>query len=126
MPDSPDQIIHKLQQENKKLKTVLEQRDKKLVRKDTDLKIERSLWKSMEDGWRGDVDSAAALHRVEVFDDIIGDEAKLHSATLMGREKFQHVLEQARAFLEKSGELPLFRDEALVHLGDLRMSLFNK
>ena len=41
MPDSPDQFIRKLQQENKNLKKILKQKDKKLERKDEELNLER-------------------------------------------------------------------------------------
>ncbi len=78
MPDSPDQIIYKLQQENKSLKNILKQKDKKLEQKDKKLEqenkslknilkqkdkkleqkdrelgLERGLWKSRDpyDGW---------------------------------------------------------------------------
>ena len=44
MPDSPDQIIRKLQQENNKIKKTLKQKDK-------ELSLERRLWSSREAGW---------------------------------------------------------------------------
>ena len=37
MPDSPDQIMHRLEQENKSLKNILKQKDKKLEQKDKKL-----------------------------------------------------------------------------------------
>ena len=43
MPDSPVQIIRKLQQENKNLKKILKQKDKKLEQKDEELNLERRL-----------------------------------------------------------------------------------
>ena len=64
MPDSPDQIIRKLQQENKNLQKILKQKDKKLEQrdenlqkilkqkdkkleqKDEELNLERQLWNS--------------------------------------------------------------------------------
>ena len=74
MPDSPDQIIRKLQQENKNLKKILKQKDekleqkdekleqkdenlkkilkqkdKKLEQKDEELNLERRLWKQQRD-----------------------------------------------------------------------------
>ncbi len=72
MPDSPDQIMHRLEQENRSLKNILkqkdkkleqkdkkleqkdkklEQKDKKLEQKDRELGLERGLWKSRNDGW---------------------------------------------------------------------------
>ena len=69
MPDSPDQIMHRLEQENRSLKNILKQKDKKLEQKDKTLKnilkqkdkkleqkdrelgLERGLWKSRNDGW---------------------------------------------------------------------------
>ena len=69
MPDSPDQIICKLQQENKKLKKTLKQKDEELNR-------ERQLWNNRETGW--DPSTSTDLHRIEVFDGIISDESSLH------------------------------------------------
>ena len=37
MPDSPDQIMHRLEQENRSLKNILKQKDKKLEQKDKKL-----------------------------------------------------------------------------------------
>ena len=69
MPDSPDQIIRKLQQENKNLKKILKQKDKKLKQKDEELNLERRLWNSRESGW--DPSTSTDLHRIEVFDGVI-------------------------------------------------------
>ena len=102
MPDSPDQIIYKLQQENKKLKKTLKQ-------KDEELSLERLLWNSREADW--DSGASVDLHRIEVFDGIISDESSLHSATLCSREEFQHILERAEAYATASGDMPLFRDD---------------
>ncbi len=77
MPDSPDQIIHKLQQENNNLKNILKQKDKKLEQKDEELNLERQLWSSREADW--DPDASVDLHRIEVFDGVISDESSLHS-----------------------------------------------
>ena len=85
MPDSPDQIIRKLQQENKNLKKILKQKDKKLEQKDENLKkilkqkdeelnLERQLWNSRESGW--DPSTSTDLHRIEVFDGVISDESR--------------------------------------------------
>ena len=114
MPDSPDQIIRKLQQENKNLKKILKQKDekleqkdekleqkdenlkkilkqkdKKLEQKDEELNLERRLWNSRETGW--DSGASVDLHRIEVFDGVISDESSLHSATLCSREEFQYI-----------------------------------
>ena len=69
MPDSPDQIIRKLQQENKNLKKILKQKDekleqenKKLEQKDEELSLERQLWNSRESGW--DPSTSTDLHRI--------------------------------------------------------------
>ena len=50
MPDSPDQMIYTLQQENKNLKKILKEKEKKmqqkgraLEQKDRELDLERSL-----------------------------------------------------------------------------------
>ena len=92
MPDSPDQIIYKLQQENKSLKNILKQKDKKLEQKDKkleqenkslknilkqkdkkleqkdrELDLERGLWKSRDDGWNPG--KGPALHLLEVLYD---------------------------------------------------------
>ena len=69
MPDSPDQMIYTLQQENKSLKKILKEKEKKLQQKgrelqqkgrelqqkgraleqkDRELDLERSLWKSRD------------------------------------------------------------------------------
>ena len=102
MPDSPDQIIRKLQQENKNLKKILKQ-------KDEELNLERRLWNSREAGW--DSGASVDLHRIEVFDGVISDESSLHSATLCSREKFRYILERAGACATASGDMPLFRDD---------------
>ena len=95
MPDSPDQIIRNLQQENKNLKNTLD--------------LERRLWNSRESGW--DSNTSTDLHRIEVFDGIISDKSSLHSATLCSREEFQHILERVLAYATASGDMPLFRDD---------------
>ena len=78
MPDSPDQIMHRLEQENRSLKNILkqkdkkleqkdkklEQKDKKLEQKDRELGLERGLWKSRNDGWNPG--KGPALHLLEV------------------------------------------------------------
>ena len=71
---------------------------------------ERGLWKSRDDGW--DSGKGPALHRLEVFDDIIRDGAKLRQATLADGNKFRYILERAERFLAHSGQMPLFRDDA--------------
>ena len=78
MPDSPDQMIYTLQQENKNLKKILKEKEKKLQQKgraleqkDRELDLERSLWKSRDGSW--DAGKWSALHRLEVLDDIIRD-----------------------------------------------------
>ena len=116
MPDSPDQIIRKLQQENKNLKKILKQKDKKLEQenkkmeqKDEELSLERQLWNSRESGW--DPSTSTDLHRIEVFDGVISDESSLHSATLCSREEFRYTLERTGACAIASGDMPLFRDD---------------
>ena len=94
MPDSPDQIIRKLQQKNKNLKKILN--------------LERRLWSSREADW--DPSTGTDLHRIEVFDGVLSDESSLHPATLYGREKFQYILERAEACATASGDMPLFHD----------------
>ena len=76
MPDSPDQMIYTLQQENKNLKKILKKKEKKLQQKGRwlqqtveKLDLERSLWKSRDGDW--DASKGAVLHRLEVLDDII-------------------------------------------------------
>ena len=101
MPDSPDQIICKLQQENKKLKP--------LKQKDEELNRERQLWNNRETGW--DPSTSTDLHRIEVFDGVISDESSLHPATLCSREEFRYILERAGACAIASGDMPLFRDD---------------
>ena len=109
MPDSPDQIICKLQQENKNLQKILKQKDKKLEQKDKELNRERRLWNSRESGW--DPSTSTDLHRIEVFDGVISDESSLHSATLCSREEFRYILERTGACAIDSGDMPLFRDD---------------
>ena len=114
MPDSPDQMIYTLQQENKSLKKILKEKEKKLQQKgrelqqkgrelqqkgrelqqkgraleqkDRELDLERSLWKSRDGSW--DAGKWSALHRLEVLDDIIRDGDKLRQATLADGPKF--------------------------------------
>ncbi len=51
------------------------------------------------------------LHRIEVFDEIIGSKTKIYRATLKDKEKFQFMLEHAKEFMKDSGQMPLFRDD---------------
>ena len=129
MPDSPDQMIYTLQQENKSLKKILKEKEKKLQQKgrelqqkgrelqqkgrelqqkgraleqkDRELDLERSLWKSRDGSW--DAGKWSALHRLEVLDDIIRDGDKLRQATLADGPKFRYMLERAERFLVHSG-----------------------
>ena len=66
MQDSSDQTTHQLQQEIKKLKKTLAQKDRKLSQKDKELDIERRLWKNRAADW--DPGDSTDLHRIEVFD----------------------------------------------------------
>ena len=116
MPDSPDQMIYTLQQENKNLKKILKEKEKKLQQKGRELQqtvekldLERSLWKSRDGDW--DASKGAVLHRLEVLDDIIRDADKLRQATLADGPKFRYMLERAERFLAHSGQMPLFRDD---------------
>ena len=123
MPDSPDQMIYTLQQENKNLKKILKEKEKKLQQKgrelqqkgraleqkDRELDLERSLWKSRDGSW--DAGKWSALHRLEVLDDIIRDGDMLRQATLADGPKFRYMLERAERFLRDSGQMPLFRDD---------------
>ena len=125
MPDSPDQIIRKLEQENKKLKKILnqkdkkleqkdkklEQKDKKLEQKDEELSLERSLWKRRDGALSKDAGKSEMLHRIEVFDEIIGSKTKIYRATLKDKEKFQFMLVYAKEYMKHSGQMPLFRDD---------------
>ena len=103
MPDSPDQIIRRLEQENKNLK-------KSLNQKDGELNLERGLWKSRDGASGKDADVNGMLHRIEVFDEIIGSKIKIYRATLKDGEKFQFILERAKEYMKHSGQMPLFRD----------------
>ena len=116
MPDSPDQMIYTLQQENKNLKKILKEKEKKLQQKGRELQqtvekldLERSLWKSKDGDW--DASKGAVLHRLEVLDDIIRDADKLRQSTLADGPKFRYMLERAERFLAHSGQMPLFRDD---------------
>ena len=80
MPDSPDQMIYTLQQENKNLKKILKEKEKKLQQTVERLDLERSLWKSRDGSW--DAGKWSALHRLEVLDDIIRDADNLRQSTL--------------------------------------------
>ena len=85
MQDPSDQAIRKLEQENKKLKKILTQKDEKfnnMVRKkDKELDIERRLRKNRAADW--DPGDSTDLHRIEVFDGIIS-EYTLRSSRLLG------------------------------------------
>ena len=109
MQDSSDQTTHQLQQEIKKLKKTLAQKDRKLSQKDKELDIERRLWKNRAADW--DPGDSTDLHRIEVFDGIISDESSLYSATLKTKKKFQHILEHAGAYVAASDKMRLFRDD---------------
>ena len=126
--------MHELERENKKLKKTLAQKDEKfnrmvrkngrelvrkdrelvrkdreLVRKDRELNIERRLWKNRAADWNPN--DSTDLHRIEVFDGIISDESSLYSVTLKTRDKFQHILEHAGAYVAASDKMRLFRDD---------------
>ena len=109
MPDSPDQMIYTLQQENKNLKKILKEKEKKLQQTVEKLDLERSLWKSRDGSW--DAGKWSALHRLEVLDDIIRDADNLRQSTLADGPKFRYMLERAERFLRDSGQMPLFRDD---------------
>ena len=116
MPDSPDQMIYTLQQENKNLKKILKEKEKILQQKGRELQqtvekldLERGLWKSRDGDW--DASKGAVLHRLEVLDDIIRDADKLRQSTLADGPKFRYMLERAERFLAHSGQMPLFRDD---------------
>ena len=142
MPDSPDQIMHRLEQENRSLKNILKQKDKKLEQKDKkleqkDKKLEqkdktlKNILKQkdkkleqkdrelgLERGlWKSRNDGwnpgkGPALHLLEVLDGIIRDGDKLRHVTLADGEQFRYMLERAKVFLTHSGQMPLFRDNA--------------
>ena len=107
MPDSSDQTIRRLQQENKKLKKTLEQKGK-------ELDLERGLWKTRH-GINIPVDAgrAALLHRLETLDGIINDGALLHAATLHSREEFEYIPERFEEAIIKSEDAPLFRNNEM-------------
>ena len=107
MPDSSDQTIRQLQQEIKKLKKTLGQ-------KDEELDLERGLWKTRH-GINIPVDAgrAALLHRLETLDGIINDEALLHAATLHSREEFEYILGRFEEAIIKSEDAPLFRNNEM-------------
>ena len=109
MPDSPDQMIYTLQQENKNLKKILKEKEKKLQQTVEKLDLERSLWKSRDGDW--DASKGAVLHRLEVLDDIIRDADRLRQSMLADGPKFRYMLERAGRFLAHSGQMPLFRDD---------------
>ena len=98
-----------MQQENKNLKKILKQKDKKLEQKDEELNLERRLWNSRESDW--DPGTSTDLYGIEVFDGVISDESSLHSATLCSREEFRYILERAGVCAIASGDMPLFRDD---------------
>ena len=102
MSDSPDQIIRKLQRENKKIEEILKQ-------KDEELNLERRLWNSREAG--RDPSAGADLCRIEMFDGVISDMSSLYSATLCSREEFRCILEHSEACAIASGDVSLFRDD---------------
>ena len=123
MSDSPDQIIRKLQRENKKLEWILKQKDKKLEQKDKkiewilkqkdeELNLERRLRNNREAGQ--DPSAGADLCRIEVFDGVISDMSNLYSATLCNREEFRCILERSEACAIASGDMPLFRDDGFM------------
>ena len=111
MPDSSDQTIRRLQQENKKLKKTLGQKGKELGQKSEELDLERGLWKTRHDiNIPVDAGRAALLHRLETLDGIINDGALLHAATLHSREEFEYILERFEEAIIKSEDAPLFRN----------------
>ena len=106
-----------LVKENKALKKARRALEAQIAFKDSEIQRlghalagELSLWKSRDDGW--DAGKGTALHRLEVFDDIIRDGDKLRPATLADCSKFRYMLERAERFLAHSGQMPLFRDDA--------------
>ena len=51
MPDSPDQIMHRLEQENRSLKNILKQKDKKLERKTKSWNRKTKSWNRKTKSW---------------------------------------------------------------------------
>ena len=60
-----------------------------------------------------DASRAALLHRLEMLDGIINDEALLHAATLHSREEFEYILERFEEAIIKSEDAPLFRNNEM-------------
>ncbi len=114
-----------LQKENKALRYMIKRQDADIKRQDADIKRqdadikrleaaakhEQSLWSTRDGSESGAAGEPALLHRVEVFDDVIGVGKKLHDATLKGRGQFQYILDRAEAWIRQSGKSPLFRND---------------
>ena len=107
-----------LQKENKALRYMIKRQDADIRRQDADIRRleaaarhEQSLWGTRDGSESGAAGEPALLHRVEVFDDVIGVGKKLHDATLKGRGQFQYILDRAEAWIRQSGKSPLFRND---------------
>ena len=87
-PDASGRNLRRLQREIEDLR-------RKNARLEESIAREHGLWKSRDDASGKDADEGEMLHRIEVFDEIIGSKTKLYRATLKDKEKFQFVLERS-------------------------------
>ena len=86
------------------LKKIIAQLEESITR-------EYDLWKSRDGASGKDADGNGMLHRIEVFDEIIGNKTKIYRATLKDKEKFQFMLVYAKEYMKHSDQMPLFRDD---------------
>ena len=102
-PDALRRNLRQLQRKNEDLR-------RKNARLEESIAREHNLWKSRGGAPGKDADESEMLHRIEVFDEIIGSKIKIYRATLKDGEKFQFILERAKEYMKHSGQMPLFRD----------------
>ena len=50
------------------------------------------------------------MHRVEVFDEIINNDAKIRDATLKDVAQFRYLLDRITLRMKQDNKAPLFRD----------------
>ena len=97
------QEIRRLQKENQVLR-------EKNRRQEEIIRHERDLWNTRNGSESGVAGQAATMHRVEVSDEIINNDAKIRNATLTDVAKFQYLLARVTLCMKQDNKSLLFRD----------------
>ncbi len=100
--ESKDQIIRRLQQENKQNRRLQQEKDqitRRLQQENEQLKNKirqkSSLWHTKENSDRTNMqEKAAHMHILETLDNILSDEVLLYQATKKSSKQFKYLLEK--------------------------------